>query len=143
MALEQIGRLLVEQLADPAQHHQQRFECLGGQRVHRERRQIAFEVAPPLSPASGSRRLTCGPCGRGRRFGRWRGFGGRQGPPTGEMGDARVECCVHVLHRCGIAAAVGVQFERQATARCSHLYQRRRPVEAEHGERVGVGHVPG
>jgi hypothetical protein len=59
------------------------------------------------------------------------------------MGDTRIECCVHLLHRCGITTPVGVQIERQATARRSHLHQRRRPVEAEHSERIDGGHVPG
>lgn len=56
-----------------------------------------------------------------------------------DVADARVERCVHSLHRGEITAAIRVRVQGEPPPGVAHLVERGRPRQAEHGERIVAG----
>ena len=115
--VEAVGRVVVDRLAEPARHHEQRLERLDGQRLDRERRDVVGEA--PARARHGAR--TSAVAGGARSAS---GADGRRAP---EPGQGDVERLVQRLHRGGRgggpAGAVGCRSiarrRRAARSSCS------------------------
>ncbi len=132
MDVEQIRRLVDENLPDPRSHHQQRLERFGRQRLDHERRRIVLDA---IAPAHRSAAVSGG--AGGRRSGRERGSA--QGPPPGQVADGGVERLVQRSHLPLVTASIGMRFEGQPPSRRPDLVDRHVSRETQYRERVRHG----